>query len=259
MSTQYKANRKIPILNLMDSDQEDRIAIANTANNLNTIVSIPLKTCAFFFLLTFLGFYFVLTMTYFQESVFFLAEEKLKRIDRALNLTETRLTPAFNRSMDLAVRNYDEMLRKKTLTTCYSFSSSNFVDSEITDPRDQTIKQQILRMQKPLFSTSGGSKDVTSLKFVFFDGEIDKIANPRVVFQTATNMNISFKQLKVIPPGQKKIIQLGSRLYLTQNPGFGLMVTLDVPKTDSKQTLQYKLCLVVEGIAPLTPSPPKSS
>ena len=48
-------------------------------------------------------------------------------------------------------------------------------------------------MQKPLFSTSGGSKDVTSLKFVFFDGEIDKIANPRVVFQTATNMNISFK------------------------------------------------------------------
>lgn len=134
-----------------------------------------------------------MTVTYFRESSAFLAEQKLSRIERMLNQTEATLSPAFNRSMDLAVRNFDDTQRKKTIMSCFQYKlKENFKTFKLVDSRDPKVTRDIFRIQGPVFRATGSSIDPNSENFSFYDGTRDKIVNPRVAFHFVSKMVNNF-------------------------------------------------------------------
>lgn len=64
---QYKANRRLDPLDLKGDDRNDD-QLLNSTKTLNNLLTVPIQTCIYSVVLSFIVIFFIITFNYFNES-----------------------------------------------------------------------------------------------------------------------------------------------------------------------------------------------
>lgn len=242
MPAQYRANRKMSLLDLNENGGNDMNMIQDTSKSLNDLLSIPITTCVYSVVLSFMIIFFIITFNYFNESPLRLIDQKLIAMDTSLKTIEAFAKKSYDKSSDLARAKLQILQNRVYSNKCFKLKYGHFNPQKVTkvDVQDSKNNHQVWRASIPLYlaatptPVAGKAFNPT---FALFYGDTEYLLNPKLIFYTMKQYSIKAtagpKKVatdKAVPPAA-----FGMRLYTTTVPN-----SVDNKKLDTVMNLDVR-------------------